>query len=115
MKIIKKAINAAAPRPVGKLTVENEEVAASEALAVLSKEARKTLKAVGSWHQDFDGNEIVSCMAMLLATNKVLADKQHALAVAINFIGAFEHHEDFGDKANQALKEINDLLVGASH
>lgn len=99
-------VNKAAPRPVGQVTDENEAKTADQALSVLSKEARKTLNAVGSWHQDFHGNE--------LATSKVAKDKELALSRAILFIGSFEHDEEHGEKAIKVLQEINQILVGES-
>ena len=111
---IVKLVGKAAPRPVGDITHENEAKTAEEALLVLSKEARKTLNAVGSWHQDFHGNELVSCMAMLLATSKVAKDKELALSSAILFIGSFEHNEEHGEKAMAVLQEINQILAGES-
>lgn len=75
MSLVTKVLNRVAPRPVGRLTDENEARTAEEALAVLSKEARKTLNEVGQWKQEFHGNEIVACMAMLIATNKALKEE----------------------------------------
>ena len=107
-------VKKAAPRPVGEVTIENEAKTAEQALAALSKEARKALNAVGCWHQDFHGNELAACMAMLMATNKAVKDKETALARAITFIGSLEHDRNYGDRALEVLEDINQLIIGES-
>lgn len=65
----------AAPAPAGQVTHVNEAKTAEEALAVLSKEARKALRDSGLWQQEFHGNEIVAVIACFIAAKAEL-DKQ---------------------------------------
>lgn len=62
------------PPVVGKVIHTNECKTAEEALAALSKEARTALRETGQWNQEFHGNEIISVIAMYLATRKALEE-----------------------------------------
>ena len=61
-----------------------------ELVATLAKEARAALVLTNVWQQEFQGNEIVGIIAMYLATKKVVAQKEAALSIAIDFIGKCE-------------------------
>lgn len=65
-----------ASAPAGDVTHVNEDKTAEEALAVLSKEARKALRDSGLWNQEFHGNEIVAVIACFIAAKAEL-DKQN--------------------------------------
>lgn len=56
----------------GEVTHVNEAKTAEEALAVLSKEARKALRDSGLWKQEFHGNEIVAVIACFIAAKSEL-------------------------------------------
>lgn len=104
-------LNKVAPRPAGEVTHENETKTAEEALATLSKEARKALRESGLWNQELHGAEIVAVIAIFLATRKVLGQKEAALSKAIEFIGSLEDHPEHGEAAIGALEQINKELV----
>ncbi len=110
--VIKKAVSAVGQPPVGQQITTNDSKTAQEALAALSKEARKALKETGQWHQDFHGNELVSVVAMFLATRKAVIQKEQALTKAIEFIGLLENDDFFGETAVSTLESINQILVG---
>lgn len=61
-----------ASAPAGDVTHVNEAKTAEEALAVLSKEARKALRDSGLWQQEFHGNEIVAVIACFIAAKAEL-------------------------------------------
>lgn len=61
-----------ASAPAGDVTHVNEAKTAEEALAVLSKEARKALRETGLWNQEFHGNEIVAVIACFIAAKTEL-------------------------------------------
>lgn len=96
-----------------KATAE-EELTAVTILEDLQKEARRALRDCATWNQEFHGNELVAVIAMLRASRTVLSDKEAALAKAITFIGCFEHHPEYGQKALDVLEAIKQLLVGES-
>lgn len=81
-------------------------------LDVLAKEARKALTITGAWQQDFHDNEILGVIAIYTATRKVLAQKEAALSVAIEFIGSIENHETLGEEAIKSLQKINFAIAG---
>jgi hypothetical protein len=64
-----------ASAPAGEVTHVNEAKTAEEALAVLSKEARKALRETGLWNQEFHGNEIVAVIACFIAAKAELDKK----------------------------------------
>ena len=56
----------------GDVTHVNEAKTAEEALAVLSKEARKALRETGLWNQEFHGNEIEAVIFCFIAVKAEL-------------------------------------------
>ncbi len=108
----KKVVGTVGQPPVGQQITTNDSKTAQEALAALSKEARKALKETGQWHQDFHGNELVSVVAMFLATRKAVIQKEQALSKAIEFIGLLENDDFFGETAVSTLESINQILAG---
>jgi len=57
-----------------------------ESIKAFEKEARKALRETGLWNQQFDGQEIVSVIAIFVATRKVIFQKDSALDIAQRFI-----------------------------
>uniref|UniRef100_UPI0035C72971 hypothetical protein n=2 Tax=Bacteria TaxID=2 RepID=UPI0035C72971 len=100
-----------ASAPAGDVTHVNEAKTAEEALAVLSKEARKALRETGLWNQEFHGNEIVAVIACFIASRNVLSQKESALTKAIQFIGYLENDKQLGGAAIAALESINKDLA----
>lgn len=76
MKKVLNLLKKVSSAPAGDVTHVNEAKTAEEALAVLSKEARKALRDSGLWQQEFHGNEIVSVIACFIAAKAEL-DKQN--------------------------------------
>lgn len=72
MKKVLNLLKKASSAPAGDVTHVNEAKTAEEALAVLSKEARKALRETGLWNQEFHGNEIVAMIACFIAAKAEL-------------------------------------------
>ena len=103
-------------------------------VAALAKEARAALVLTNAWQQEFQGNEILGVIAMYTATRKVVAQKEAALSIAIEFIGQLESGkvdlgrsvspevaglvagftEGMNKKALDVLEKINQALVAES-
>lgn len=75
MKAITSLVNRLAGNQAGNVVHTNEAKTAEEALAVLSKEARKSLVEAGVWRQEFHGNEIVAVIACFSVMKSELDNK----------------------------------------
>lgn len=82
-----------------------------EALDSIRKEAKAALTDTGVWQQDFHEVEPVALVAVYRATREALVNKQHALGIAVDFIGTLE---ETNPDAIKALEGINQALVGES-
>lgn len=114
MKKILDLVNKASSANAGDLVHVNEAVTAEEALATLSQEARKALRDSGIWRQEFHGNEIVSLIAMYMATRSELLKKSAALGKAVDFLGEMEidDHYKYGIMSVKCLEQINQIISG---
>lgn len=109
LNLVNKAVGL--PATKGEVVHVDESTTAEEALSVLSKEARKALRETGVWNQAFHDSEIVSLIAIYLATKSYMKKKDAALAAAIEFIGQIESDTEYKDSAREALLKINIELM----
>lgn len=90
---------------------QNQELKAG--MVALSKEARRILVATNVWQQEFDGQEVLSVIAMYQATKLMTYRQSAALEIAVEYIGNLTA-PDGGECGHSldVLEKINKSIMG---